>query len=68
MPLRGGRPDALGDSEIVYRDQEADAANLDYARKATEMVINHLKDEEHNPDPELLKKLGWSKEDLADLE
>jgi len=48
-------------------DQEADAANLDYARKATEMVLQHLKDAEHNPDPELLDKLGWSKEDLAEF-
>jgi hypothetical protein len=48
-------------------EQEADAANLEYARKATEMVLKHLKDEEHNPDPELLEKLGWSKEDLAEF-
>jgi len=45
----------------------ADEANLEYARKATEMVLNRLKDEEHNPDPELLKKLGWSREDMAEF-
>jgi hypothetical protein len=48
-------------------EQAADAANLKYARKATEMVLRKLKEEEHNPDPELLEKLGWSKEDLAEF-
>jgi hypothetical protein len=49
------------------QEAEADAANLEYSRKATEMVLKHLKDEEHNPDPELFDKLGWSKEDLAEF-
>jgi hypothetical protein len=40
---------------------------LEYARKATELALKRLKDEEHNPDPELLDKLGWSKEDLAEF-
>jgi hypothetical protein len=31
------------------------------------MVLKKLKDEEHNPDPELLDKLGWSREDLAEF-
>lgn len=48
-------------------EQAADEANLDYARKATEMVLRRLKEEEHNPDPELLKKLGWSADDLTEF-
>lgn len=48
-------------------DQAADAANLEYARKATEMALRRLKDAEHNPDPELLDKLGWTREDLAEF-
>lgn len=48
-------------------DPEADRANLEYARRATEMVLNHLKDEAHRPDPELLKRLGWTPEDLAEF-
>jgi hypothetical protein len=31
------------------------------------MVLRRLKDEEHNPDPELLDKLGWTREDLAEF-
>ncbi len=43
---------------------DGDEANLDYARRATDLVIDHLEDQEHNPDPELLQELGWSKDDL----
>jgi hypothetical protein len=28
------------------------------------MVLDYLKNQQNEPDPELLKKLGWSKEDL----
>jgi len=48
-------------------DPEADRANLEYARRATELVLSHLKDEAHRPDPELLKRLGWTPEDLAEF-
>lgn len=48
-------------------EQAADAANLEYSRKATEMALRRLKDAEHNPDPELLDKLGWTREDLAEF-
>jgi hypothetical protein len=43
---------------------EGDAANLDYARKATDMVLEHLKDQQQQPDPELLKSLGWTGDEL----
>ncbi len=31
------------------------------------MVLRRLKDEQHNPDPELLDKLGWTREDLTEF-
>ncbi len=39
--------------------------NLDYARKATELAVQRLKDQlaKGEPDPELLKRLAWTKED-----
>ena len=43
---------------------DGEAANLDYAKKATDMVLDQLEDQKENPDPELLKKLDWSKEEL----
>jgi hypothetical protein len=47
--------------------EAADAANLEYSRKVTDMVLKRLKDEEHKADPELLDKLGWTREDLAEF-
>jgi len=68
QPSGGG--DGVGESSQQRQPETegvADAANLEYARKATEMVLKRLKDEEHNPDPELLDKLGWKREDLAEF-
>lgn len=40
--------------------------NLDYARKATDLALEHLKDQlaKEKPDQELLDKLKWTPEDL----
>lgn len=43
---------------------EGDAANLEYSRKTTDMVIDYLKDLESRPNPELLKELGWTPDEL----
>lgn len=69
-PVVGGGGDGNREKLEPGQQPEAeagDAANLEYARKATEMVLQRLKDQEHNPDPELLDKLGWSREDLAEF-
>ncbi len=42
----------------------ADEANLEFARKATDMVLEHLKEQEENPDPELLKDLHWTPDQM----
>lgn len=44
--------------------READAVNLEYARRATDLVLERLRDQQHDPDPELLKSLGWTREEL----
>ncbi|MCA9246327.1 MAG: hypothetical protein KDA42_04400 [Planctomycetales bacterium] len=43
-----------------------DDPNLEYARQATDLVLKRLEDDAQNDqvDPELLDKLGWSREDL----
>ena len=43
---------------------EADAVNLEYARQATQLVLERLKDEQQKPDPELLESLGWTADEL----
>jgi hypothetical protein len=64
----GGADDgSIRQPKSVAEQEQADAANLEYARRATDMVLKKLKDEEHNPDPELLDKLGWTREDLAEF-
>ncbi len=42
----------------------SDPANLEYAQRATDLVLERLKHKQEEPDPELLKKLGWTKEEL----
>ncbi|MFM7073980.1 MAG: hypothetical protein ACKO38_19510 [Planctomycetota bacterium] len=43
---------------------EGDAANLDYANRATDLVLDYLKDQKDAPNQELLDRLGWSADDL----
>jgi hypothetical protein len=44
----------------------ADDANLDFARKATDLALERLKDQlnKGEPDQELLDRLGWTRQDL----
>ena len=60
----GERPEA---TETLTADEQADAARLDYARKATDLVLNRIKDqiERGEIDQQTLDELGWTKEDLA---
>ena len=39
--------------------------DLNHARRATDLVLNRLREQQFKPDPELLKKMNWTKEDLA---
>jgi hypothetical protein len=39
-------------------------ANLQYTRKATDMVLEYLRNQQRKPDQELLDKLGWTADDL----
>ena len=46
---------------------EQEEANLEHARKATELVLDDLRKQQHNPDPELLRKMKWTQDDLKDF-
>ncbi len=56
------RPDGTTDDA----EPGGDEANLDYARKQTELVLDELSDqmEKQQVDQELLDELGWSEKDL----
>ena len=67
QPLGGGTP-ADNSTASNQLDQlevpEGDDANLEYARRATNLVLEHLKHQQQAPDQKLLDKLGWSADDL----
>ncbi len=67
MPTGGGEPADNHPSDTPLPDIEpgSDEANLEYARKATDLSLEYLKNQKDKPDPELLDKLGWTKDDLA---
>ncbi len=63
----GGLPSDGIDGTSIDRDLDVppgDEANLEYARRATDMVLEYLKDQEDNPDSELLDELGWTEAEL----
>jgi hypothetical protein len=42
-----------------------DPVNVDYAKKATDMVLDYLDETRDAPDQDLLDQLNWSEDDLA---
>ncbi len=69
LPLGGGAPSSaeLQGTDMGGEVPAGEQPNIEYARKATDMVLEYLKDQQSNPDEDLLKKLGWTKEDLQDF-
>ncbi|MEX2122020.1 MAG: hypothetical protein WD847_20740 [Pirellulales bacterium] len=68
-PTQGGMP---GDDTPPLPEKsqapvpEGDEANLEYSRKATELALEHLKDQlaKEKPDQELLDELRWTRDDI----
>lgn len=52
------------DAGDVDDTASGDAANLEYARESTDLVLEYLKDQKRKPNPELLEKLGWKQGDV----
>lgn len=51
-----------------YEDSPGDPeGNLEYSRKATDLVLEELRNQANNPDPELLKEMNWTEQDLKDF-
>jgi hypothetical protein len=46
------------------KDFAAEKANLEYAEKTTNLILDYIDRQRDQPDPELLKRLQWSPEDL----
>jgi len=64
-PTTGGKPGEQPDADAPPEAVEtpAEKANLDYARKQTELALEHLRDQLAKEKPEVLERLGWTKED-----
>jgi hypothetical protein len=62
-----GQPDeAQNQQPDKPNESVGDPANLEYAKKATDLALEHLKDQlnQDKPDQDLLDKLKWTREDL----
>jgi hypothetical protein len=72
-PATGGGGTPEGDPaeppDLTRVEPTDDKANLDYAKRATDLALDHLRNQlkDGQPDQELLDRLGWSKEDLQRL-
>ncbi len=73
--IQTGTPDGSGGqgatspglpAQATGEAPDADAANLEYARKQTDLVLEKLSEQVKNKqvDKDLLKSLGWSEDDL----
>ena len=50
-------------TDVLQREKE----NREYSRKRIDFVLDKLRSQRHNPDKELLKKMGWDKQRLNDF-
>jgi hypothetical protein len=67
-PTGGGTAADRTGQGITNRSEDvADAANEAYTRKATDLVLQHLREQEHNPDPELAKRLQLTPQELQEF-
>jgi collagen type III alpha len=60
----GGKSGEPSEPDGGQAENLEDPANLEYAKKATDMALEALRRQREQPDPELLKKLHWSEQDL----
>ena len=65
QPNTGGRPGYSAKATVPSnaKDRGEDAANLDFTRKQVDLALEHLKDQLAKEKPDLLKKLGWNRDD-----
>ena len=64
-PMVGGGPRLQSDTDQPPKTGEpgGDDPNLDYARRAADLALEHLDDQMDQDNSELLDRLGWTRED-----
>ena len=50
-----------------FETAEREKANLEYAKKTTDLILDPLKNQAHNPDQELLDRMNWTQQDMLDF-
>jgi hypothetical protein len=63
----GEQSSGAGTSQATREQVAEEKANLDHAKKATDLVLNKLEDQLQNPDPDLLDKMNWAEQDLREF-
>ncbi|WP_254506945.1 hypothetical protein [Anatilimnocola floriformis] len=63
----GSGGDRSGQGITNKSDDVADEANLNYTKRVTDLVLQSLRDQEHNPDPELAKRTGLTPQELQEF-
>ena len=64
--MGGGVPGKgeLRGANVTGEAMPEDKPKLEYTRKATDLVLEYLKDQQQEPDEQLLRDLGWTADDL----
>jgi hypothetical protein len=63
-PLGGGSPGQPADGKPTeMAESPTEQANLEYARRQTTLALEHLRDQLAKEKPELLDRLGWTKDE-----
>ena len=63
IPGGGGGDQSANTPPPEAVNSGGDAANLDYARQATDLALEHLQEQMDQDDSELLDRLGWTREE-----
>ena len=63
----GGGGSSSGGTSTDGAAPKGDDANLDYAKKATDMILNNLEDEKFDPSQELLNDMNMSADELREF-
>jgi collagen type III alpha len=62
----GSDPGGTGESAAADM-RPPDPVDLDYAKRATDLVLDYLNQNRDAPDPELLDRLNWTPEELQEF-
>ena len=63
-PMTGGQGGANpGSNEPIVPDK----ANLDHAKKVTDLVLKKLEEQKVDPDQNLLEQMNWTQQDLENF-